>query len=332
MSNDVLHAPAGKTDGDIRNDVMSELSWDSRIGETQIGVQVDHGVVTLGGSVEDWATCRAAVEAAHRVAGVQDVANELQVRNSLTAHLTDTDIAKAVRHALEWDALVPEKDIRSTVADGVVVLEGVVATPIQREEAERLVGRLRGIKRLINRLQISRDRRSRSGRRLHPPGLEPTRDSGSVADRGARGAGARHGGGDRAVARRAAGHLGGDPRNARRADHRGPPGRRGGGWRPVIAPALVIVALATAAQTTTPATNTTTAAESPWTLREQLQIPAMTANHVVGGLGFGLALEKGPVGLEAQARILRSSSATAPVARPTRPASVFPPRPAVGER
>ena len=155
MSNDVLHAPAGKTDADIRNDVMSELSWDSRIGETQIGVQVDHGVVTLGGSVEDWATCRAAVEAAHRVAGVQDVANELQVRNSLTAHLTDTDIAKAVRHALEWDALVPEKDIRSTVAGGVVVLEGVVATPIQREEAERLIGRLRGIKRLINRLQIS---------------------------------------------------------------------------------------------------------------------------------------------------------------------------------
>ena len=72
----------------------------------------------------------------------------------------------------------------------------------------------------------------------------------------------------------------------------------------MIASALVIVALATAAQTTTPATNTTTAAESSWTLREQLQIPAMTANHVVGGLGFGLALEKGPLGFEAQAQIL----------------------------
>lgn len=155
MSKDALHAPAGKTDADIRNDVTSELSWDSRIGEKQIGVQVDHGIVTLGGTVEDWATCTAAVEAAHRVAGVQDVANELQVRNSLTAHLTDTDIAKAVRHALEWDALVPEKEIRSTVAGGVVVLEGVVATPSQREETERVVGRLRGIKRLINRLQVS---------------------------------------------------------------------------------------------------------------------------------------------------------------------------------
>ncbi len=156
MTNNTLHAPPGKTDSDIRNDVMSELSWDSRVGNKQIGVQVDHGVVTLGGTVEDWATCLAAVEAAHRVAGVKDVANELQARNTLSSHLTDTDIAKAVRHALEWDALVPDGDIQSTVAGGVVVLHGIVTTPIQREEAERIVGRLKGIKRLENHLEVSR--------------------------------------------------------------------------------------------------------------------------------------------------------------------------------
>jgi len=145
-----------KPDSDLRNDVLSELRWDSRIGETQIGVQVDRGVVTLGGSVEDWATCTAAVDAAHRVAGVRDVANELQVRSTLSSHLTDTDIARAVRQALEWDALVPDKDIRSTVTGGVVVLEGIVTTPIQSEEAARTAGRLKGIKRLENRLQVSR--------------------------------------------------------------------------------------------------------------------------------------------------------------------------------
>ena len=145
-----------KTDSDIRNDVVSELTWDSRIRDKQIGVQVDHGVVTLGGTVEDWATSVAAVEAAHRVAGVKDVANELQARNTLSAHLTDTDIAKAVRHALEWDALVPDQEIQSTVAGGVVVLEGIVTTPIQREEAGRIVGRLKGVRRLDNHLRVSR--------------------------------------------------------------------------------------------------------------------------------------------------------------------------------
>jgi osmotically-inducible protein OsmY len=156
MNSGFVPPRTGKTDTDIRNDVLSELAWDSRIGEKQIGVQVDHGVVTLGGTVEDLAQSYAAVEAAHHVAGVKDVANELQVKSAQAAQLTDTDIAKAVRHALEWDALIPDASIRSTVTAGVVVLEGTVATPIQREEVERVVGRLKGVKHLENRLEVSR--------------------------------------------------------------------------------------------------------------------------------------------------------------------------------
>jgi len=156
MATERMLPRTGKTDIDIRNDVLSELAWDSRIDEKQIGVQVDQGVVTLGGTVDDLAISAAAVEAAHRVAGVKDVANELQVKSAQAAHLTDTDVARAVRHALEWDALIPDQEIRSTVTAGVVVLDGIVATPIQREEVARVVGRLNGIRRLDNRLQVSR--------------------------------------------------------------------------------------------------------------------------------------------------------------------------------
>jgi osmotically-inducible protein OsmY len=156
MATASIAPPTGKTDTDVRNDVLSELAWDSRIDEKQIGVQVDRGIVTLGGTVDDLATSTAAVEAAHRVAGVRDVANELQVKSEQSTHLTDTDIAKAVRHALEWDALIPDKEIRSTVTGGVVALEGVVTTQIEREEVERVVRRLKGVRRLCNRLQVSR--------------------------------------------------------------------------------------------------------------------------------------------------------------------------------
>ena len=73
----------------------------------------------------------------------------------------------------------------------------------------------------------------------------------------------------------------------------------------MIAPVFVAVALAAAAaQPATTTTNTTPVPESAWTVREQLQIPAMTANHVVGGLGFGVAFEKGPVALEAEGQVL----------------------------
>ena len=150
------HAPSGKTDLDIRADVLRELAWDSRVGDAQIGVQVDHGVVTLGGTVVDLATRNAAAEAAHQVAGVKDVANELQARSPLATHLTDTDIAMAVRHALDWDAFLADRDIRSTVDGGVVALDGLVRTPSEREEAERVVARLRGVRHVENRLFVRR--------------------------------------------------------------------------------------------------------------------------------------------------------------------------------
>jgi osmotically-inducible protein OsmY len=156
MAADIIALRTGKTDTDIRNDVLSELAWDSRIDEKQIGVQADQGIVTLGGTVEDLATSAAAVEAAHRVAGVRDVANELQVKSTQSGHLTDTDVARAVRQALEWDALIPDQEIHSTVTGGVVLLQGIVATPIQLEEVARVVGRIKGIRRLDNRLEVRR--------------------------------------------------------------------------------------------------------------------------------------------------------------------------------
>jgi osmotically-inducible protein OsmY len=155
---DLEHARSldGKTDTDLRDDVLSELAWDGRIDEKQIGVQVDHGIVTLGGTVDDLAISDAAVEAAHRVAGVRDVANELQVRRSRSPGVTDTDLALAIRHALEWDPLIPDKEVRSTVTAGVVRLEGVVATPLEIDEIDRAVGRIPGVKRLDNHVRIRR--------------------------------------------------------------------------------------------------------------------------------------------------------------------------------
>ncbi len=48
MATETVLPRTWKTDTDIRNDVLSELAWDSRIDEKQIGVQIDQGIVTLG--------------------------------------------------------------------------------------------------------------------------------------------------------------------------------------------------------------------------------------------------------------------------------------------
>lgn len=144
-----------RTDAEIQQDVARELDWDSHVSPTEVGVQVKRGVVTLSGNVDSWAKVRAARDAAHRVAGVLDVANDLVVRLPGEGGRSDTDVALAVRRALEWDVTVPEKEIRSTVSRGVVTLEGTVRTGAQRIDAERAVERLAGVREVVNRIEIN---------------------------------------------------------------------------------------------------------------------------------------------------------------------------------
>lgn len=145
---------AVKSDREIQEDVLSELRWDSRIGQTQVGVEVDDGVVTLTGTVDSWWKKVAAKEAAHRVAGVRDVADDVRVKIAGGFERTDTEIAKDLRFALEWDAFVPDKDIQSTVSDGWVTLEGRVHTLLQKENADNAIRGVKGIKGVHNRLTV----------------------------------------------------------------------------------------------------------------------------------------------------------------------------------
>ncbi len=145
---------AVKTDREIQQDVLKELRWDSRVDPTEVGVQVDRGVVTLSGTIGSYAKKVAAKEAAHRVAGVLDVANDLNVVPTSSFERNDKDIAHAVRRALEWDALVPDERIHSTVSQGWVTLEGHVDRWTQRWDAERAVERLTGVKGANNQLTV----------------------------------------------------------------------------------------------------------------------------------------------------------------------------------
>ena len=136
-----------RTDAEIRQAVLRELKSD-------VGVVVESGMVTLTGTVDGWDKRLAALEAAHRVIGVLEVVNDLQVQVPGMAERTDTEIARAVRHALEWDTLAPESRIRWTVGSGQVTLEGEVACRSQRDDAERAVRNLLGVRHVASSITI----------------------------------------------------------------------------------------------------------------------------------------------------------------------------------
>ncbi len=142
-----------KSDKQLQQEVLWELKWDSRINEDELGLNVEAGVVTLTGTVDSFVKKVVAQEAAHRVHGVLDVANDILVQIPKHHTITDADIALAVRNVIKWDVWVPE-NIQSTVTDGWVTLEGTVDFLRERDYAGSSVRNLRGVRGLSNNLLV----------------------------------------------------------------------------------------------------------------------------------------------------------------------------------
>lgn len=143
-----------KSDAEIREAILHELQSDGRVPDDGVNVQVDGGIVTLTGEVGSWGMRQAALACAHRVGGVLDVANDVRVRPANGSQRSDTQIARAVRDTLEWDVFIPDEQIRSSVTDGRVTLEGQVARYSQRDEAENAVRDLAGVTSVNNQIQV----------------------------------------------------------------------------------------------------------------------------------------------------------------------------------
>lgn len=143
-----------RSDTEIAERITRELKWNSRVNWGSINLEVNNGVVTLTGAVPTYFEKLEAQNAAHRVLGVFDVANDIEVKPVDRLAHSDTEIASAVRSALEWDALVPNEMIQSTVSDGWVTLEGEVDSGRERTDSEDAIRRLAGVVGVTNRIRI----------------------------------------------------------------------------------------------------------------------------------------------------------------------------------
>ena len=141
-------------DEQIQREVLAELAWEPRIRPNEIGVVVKDGVVALTGWVDSYTKRWAAEEAAHRVRGVKAVANEIEVRLPGAAERTDADIAAAAIQALRSDVFVPADKVDVTVSKGFVTLRGTVDWQFQKEDAEKAVRRLPGVKGVLNGITV----------------------------------------------------------------------------------------------------------------------------------------------------------------------------------
>lgn len=143
-----------KSDADLKKDVIAELAWDPAVESTAIGVAVKDGVVTLTGHLDTYAGKHAAERALRRVAGVQAIALEIDVKLAPGHQRNDTDIAASAAETLRWNTVVPIESVRLTVDHGWLTLQGDLEWDYQRRGVEKALRPLMGVVGISNEITV----------------------------------------------------------------------------------------------------------------------------------------------------------------------------------
>jgi osmotically-inducible protein OsmY len=146
-----LKSTAG--DIELRERVLEELEWDPRIDPSQLHVHATEGAVSLRGTVTTHSQRLAAVQAAERLRGVHAVADDIEVVLARDVERNDSELAKEIAHERVRNTALPAT-VRIEVRSGHVVLDGYVAHPSQRDEAERAVRQLAGVQGVTNSIEV----------------------------------------------------------------------------------------------------------------------------------------------------------------------------------
>lgn len=135
-------------DSEVLAEVLEELRRDPIVSDQSIQASIRNGVVTLRGRVPTFAAKVAAEDVVDGIPGVRSVRLELEVHDSSTLEVSDTEIASRAAEALARNAFVPAGAITVRVERGKVTLSGRVVHAFERRAAERALRHIPGVREL----------------------------------------------------------------------------------------------------------------------------------------------------------------------------------------
>ena len=144
-----------QTDNDIQKEVIAALKGEPSLRDDDIALGVRDGVVTLAGFVDSYADKWRAERTVSKLKGVKALVNDLKVKLPVSSQRSDPELARAVVDALKWNIKVPHDRIQVVVEDGWVTLKGEADWYYQKEEAERTVRNLTGVKGVSNLITVA---------------------------------------------------------------------------------------------------------------------------------------------------------------------------------
>jgi osmotically-inducible protein OsmY len=125
---------------------------DERLSGQPIDLTAEGGIVTLRGSVQSYRRKLAAHEIAASFDGCRDVINELTVEPA--SAVPDEQVTNHARAALDSHADITNEVIAVSASDGVVTLNGHVASEWERSIAEDVAMSARGVRSVQNLLVV----------------------------------------------------------------------------------------------------------------------------------------------------------------------------------
>jgi osmotically-inducible protein OsmY len=143
-----------KSDIKIQEDVQAELRWQPFLQDSAIGVAVKDGIVTLSGKVDAYSKKLAAENAAKKISGVKAIVEDIEVGIPSGTEKADKELAAAILNALKWHAAVLQDEIKISVENGIVKLEGEVDWAYQRNSAQSAIENLEGVRSIDNLITV----------------------------------------------------------------------------------------------------------------------------------------------------------------------------------
>ncbi len=138
----------------VRAALLRKLDLDEVVPPGSVDANVTEGIVELTGVVPNILARERAVRVAEGVSGVRSVSDRLEVQPVVRP---DDKIAKDVKKALHFDAATSSYNVDVAVNNQNVTLTGTLDSPVDRDLAGLVAMRVRGVKKLENRIKVVND-------------------------------------------------------------------------------------------------------------------------------------------------------------------------------
>jgi len=143
---------ATRPDSEIKLAVQASLHLDPRVSTFSPDVTVEGGMVVLGGNVGNLKAKTSAAQDALNIVGVEGVDNFLKVRPK--GRPTDAEMGNELKAALFWDPMVDSSTITVAVINRVAYLSGGVDSGFEKNEAQDVASRIKGVLLIRNHLKV----------------------------------------------------------------------------------------------------------------------------------------------------------------------------------